>query len=368
MSSTQTHLAVATPGPREPLILIQRPTVSPSSDEIRVRVEWVVSTPLDLHQADGGLLVKHPQVLGDSLAGTVVEVGDQVQSLKVGDKVFGFVWSSDQERAQQTYVTAPHWKFGKIPEGFSMKEVVTLPNNFVTAWHTFTTDLGVELPWPKPEGYSPSDADKPILIWGGSSSVGQYAIQILKYYGYRNIIATASQRHHEELRGLGAKVVFDYRNEGVVDQILATGNEQQENSIPRILDCIGSVEGSIRPISGIAKSGTTVAILLPVIVRHASDAEAPIYGMDVGAAAEWKDGVKVRGVRTHFYADNEFHKYHLQPEIMPALLKEGIVKPNAQKLVDGKDMLERAQRAILALRRREVSGERLVWKVADAHE
>lgn len=50
-------------------------------------MEWTASTPLDLHQADGGLLVKYPQVLGDGIAGTVVEVGPGVENLSVGDKV-----------------------------------------------------------------------------------------------------------------------------------------------------------------------------------------------------------------------------------------------------------------------------------------
>jgi NADPH:quinone reductase-like Zn-dependent oxidoreductase len=67
-----------------------------------------------LHQNDGGLLVTFPQVLGDSVAGTVVEVGPEVKRLRVGDRVFGFVWESDQERAQQVYVTAREWKFGVV--------------------------------------------------------------------------------------------------------------------------------------------------------------------------------------------------------------------------------------------------------------
>jgi len=52
-----------------------------------VRVEWTASTPFDMHQNDGGLLVKHPQVLGDGLAGTVVDAGHSLKHLAVGDKV-----------------------------------------------------------------------------------------------------------------------------------------------------------------------------------------------------------------------------------------------------------------------------------------
>ena len=45
---------------------------------------------------------------------------------------------------------------------------------------------------------------------------------------------------------------------------------------------------------------------------------------------------------------------------MPIMMAERIVKPNRQRLVEGDTLLERAQKAIDALRRKEVSGERLV--------
>lgn len=53
------------------------------------------------------------------------------------------------------------------------------------------------------------------------------------------------------------------------------------------------------------------------------------------------------------------------PDIVPALLAKGIVKPNRQRIVEGRTLLERAQKALDALRRKEVSGERLVWRVAE---
>jgi NADPH:quinone reductase-like Zn-dependent oxidoreductase len=92
MTTPRTHKAVVTPSPRAPLQLISVPTPTPKPNEIKVRGEWTASTPLDLHQADGGLLVSHPQVLGDGLVGTVVEVGVEVSRFKVGERVFGFTW------------------------------------------------------------------------------------------------------------------------------------------------------------------------------------------------------------------------------------------------------------------------------------
>jgi len=112
--SSKTHKAVATVIRRAPLELIDVPTITPTAYEIRLKVSRTASTPLDLHQADGDLLVTPPQVLGDSVAGIVVETGEATKRLKVGDEVFGFAWRSQQEKAHQTFVTAPENLFGLV--------------------------------------------------------------------------------------------------------------------------------------------------------------------------------------------------------------------------------------------------------------
>lgn len=109
-----THYAVASVGLKAKLGLIQVPTVKPTGEQVRVHVEWTASTPLELHQNDGGLLVQHPQVLGDGTAGTIVEVGPDVKRLSVGDKVFGFTWRNQAEKSQQEFVTVEEWLLAKV--------------------------------------------------------------------------------------------------------------------------------------------------------------------------------------------------------------------------------------------------------------
>lgn len=103
-------------GTKAKLDLIEVPTIKLTGNQVRVRNEWTASTPLDLHQNDGGLLVKHPQVLGDGTAGTVVEAGPDVKRLKVGDKVFGFTWRSQVEKAHQEFVTDEEWLLAKVSD------------------------------------------------------------------------------------------------------------------------------------------------------------------------------------------------------------------------------------------------------------
>jgi hypothetical protein len=50
---------------------------------------------------------------------------------------------------------------------------------------------------------------------------------------------------------------------------------------------------------------------------------------------------------------------------MPALLASGAIAPNAYRIVEGDTLLERAQRALDSLRRKEPRGERLVWRVSE---
>lgn len=73
--------------------------------------------------------------------------------------------------------------------------------------------------------------------------------------------------------------------------------------VPFVLDCIGSKDGSINLITKVVEKGARVAVLLPVIVRDASEDVVPVYEMDVKKTAEWPEGVEPRGVRTHFYLE-----------------------------------------------------------------
>ena len=192
---------------------------------------------------------------------------------------------------------------GKLPPGHALPEAVTLPNNVVTVFNAVTKDLELPLPWPVPSE-PPAQADAPILIWGASSSVGQYALQILAHWGYRNVYATASPKHWDFLRQQGgAKHFFDYRDPDVARKILEAARALGGSgpAVPYIVDCIGSQNASLASIASIAEKGSKVAIMLPVIVRDATDDTEAVYAMEVEQAAPWTASVDARGVRTHFY-------------------------------------------------------------------
>ncbi|KAK1590464.1 zinc-binding dehydrogenase, partial [Colletotrichum navitas] len=345
-----THRAVAVRAPRQPLILVDAPTYPPDVGEVIVRVEWTSSTPYHLHQADGGLLIDmFPRILGDTFAGTVLLVGPDPHhvDVKIGDKVLGYSFRNDKdgkEKAAQTIITVPTFLLGRLPKGLTMQEAVTVPDNLVTVFQAAAVDLGLPLPWPIPNGWTPPEADAPILLWGGAASVGMYSIEVLKHWGYKNLLVVARGKHHEYLRSLGATVCFDYRNEDVVERIQ---KHLGPKGVPYIIDCIGHLSGSLKPITQLAERGTKVAVMLPVVIKDPTEIQAPVYQMTEPAEGQWKDGVIVKGVRTHFYLKNELFKDKMQSEIIPALLEQKVVRPNPHRIVEGGSLLERAQDAIV---------------------
>ncbi len=71
--------------------LTEREIPKPKKDEVLVKVEYVGVCGSDLHYYEAGAIganvVEPPFVLGHEAGGTVVEVGEDVTHLKVGDKV-----------------------------------------------------------------------------------------------------------------------------------------------------------------------------------------------------------------------------------------------------------------------------------------
>jgi len=71
--------------------IMERPIPAPAAGEVLVKVEYVGICGSDLHYFESGrigdFIVEPPFVLGHEAGGTVVELGEGVTHLKVGDKV-----------------------------------------------------------------------------------------------------------------------------------------------------------------------------------------------------------------------------------------------------------------------------------------
>lgn len=149
-------------------------------------------------------------MLGSDAAGEIAAVGPEVTGFKEGDRVFfqGIIGNYDASTFQQ-YCKMPAALVAKTPGTITDDEAagVSLATVCVTTAFYDTTGHGLPAPW---------DADgetagrgKAVVVLGGSSSVGQYAVQLAKISGFERIVTNASARHAEHLKALGADVVLD---------------------------------------------------------------------------------------------------------------------------------------------------------------
>jgi NADPH:quinone reductase-like Zn-dependent oxidoreductase len=143
-----------------------------------------------------------------------------------------------------------------IPDGWSFEEAAQLGVAPITALQCLHETL--ELPSPFGARSTAEQSQRTILIWGGASAVGQYAIQFAKLCGLR-VLTTASSKNFDLVRGLGADEVFDYRDEGAVEKIrAATGN-----ALDIAIDTISEGKTPAQVTGAIGGKGGKVAIILP---------------------------------------------------------------------------------------------------------
>jgi NADPH:quinone reductase-like Zn-dependent oxidoreductase len=100
-------------------------------------------------------------------------------------------------------------------------ETLAIGHGFATAAFTLfhKAHVGLSL------SPTPEEAKKPILIWGASTNVGTYGIQVLKFLGYSNILAVASAKHADHLKSIGATAVFDRGSPSIVQDLKTAAGE-----------------------------------------------------------------------------------------------------------------------------------------------
>ena len=257
-----THQASVCVKPGHPLILQSRPTPSPASNEILIKIHAIALNPIDYSQRDKNLPPVQPSssqescaVLGCDVSGTVVANGPEVSHpLDVGTRVLSFATSyyhdgSPDYGAFQEYALVSSELVAPMPDDMTFDQGAIVPVALVTALTGFTT-IGI----PISTKYTPDDKEA-ILIWGGSSSVGSFAVQTSKALGF-TVYATAGEQNLDLVKGLGADAVFDHKALDVVEQIinkaktdgvnLSTAQVAVEGTLQQTLDVLAETKGSRR--------------------------------------------------------------------------------------------------------------------------
>ena len=340
-------------------------------DKILVKAIAYACNPTDWKHPTYGMSPEGA-VIGTDFSGIVETVGSEVSGFAKGDFVSGFAHGGYEKGIggfQDWVLADPPFviKFDKLQldqskiEPFGSSELRVIDNfegaasvtlGISTVAVSFTNQLKLKI-------NEPSYKDQYILIWGGASSSGVLAIQIAKnIYGLK-VITTASPKHNELLKSLGADHVFNYNDKEVIEKIRTAG----EGKIHFALDTVSSLE-TFQSVYD-ATSGTnegTVAIdnllLLNSEQIETDNSRTNVkFGKTFVHTASGKPTV-YSGITIAPDADLAADYAIFWHSILPGYLPK-LRHPNLKVLKSG---LESVQEGLSLLMNKKVSGEKVVFR------
>jgi NADPH:quinone reductase-like Zn-dependent oxidoreductase len=139
---------------------------------------------------------KTPCVVGYEVAGTVLELGEGVEGLTPGQRVF----AGTQFGGYASQVVVPANDVVALPDELSFEQGAAIPVNYATAWAGLI-------------GYGSLAPGERVLVHSAGGGVGIAATQIAKRTG-AEVYGTASPGKHERILELGVDHAIDYTREG----------------------------------------------------------------------------------------------------------------------------------------------------------
>ncbi|RPD72426.1 GroES-like protein [Lentinus tigrinus ALCF2SS1-7] len=213
-----TQKALGLPAEGQPFTLLDAwPVPTPGPDEVLVKIMSAALNPGDWKLQDYGVSViggTYPYIGGFDGTGVVEEIGSQVKNIANGDNImFTFGVNEPEKGSYQQYRVVSADNAAKVPDNITFDQAASVPTCLATVatgiWAHEPGASSVDFPAPWEEGGLTKFKDQAALIIGGSSSVGQYAIQLAKLQGFSPIVTTSSLKHANYLKSLGATHVID---------------------------------------------------------------------------------------------------------------------------------------------------------------
>lgn len=201
-----------------------------SDEELVIRNHVVAINPVDWKiQSSDGFSLQYPAILGEDVAGEVVQVGSNLNNkFQIGHRVIAHSSGLGRGPAYggfQLYPVLTAATTSLIPDDISFTEAAVLPLSISTAAAGLFMNATLGLKYPEMD-LSPSrlfadNGDIPaLLLWGGSSSIGSSVIQFASAAGYA-VITTASPSNYQYCKDLGAAYVLDYHNPDIIPLLIS---------------------------------------------------------------------------------------------------------------------------------------------------
>jgi putative PIG3 family NAD(P)H quinone oxidoreductase len=234
-------IVIDTPGGPEALTWQEVPDPVPAAGEVLVKVAASAVNRADVLQRRGF----YPPPPGASAypglecSGTVVGLGDGVDSVSVGDEVCCLLAGGGYAEL----VAVPAGQCMTIPRGVDLVTAAGLPEVACTVWSNLVMVAGLTRgDW--------------LLVHGGGGGIGTMAIQVARLLGAHVAVTAGSQEKLDVCAELGAEVCVNYRDQDFVEVVRA---ETGGRGVDVVLDNMGAAYLQ-RNVDVLARGGRVVII------------------------------------------------------------------------------------------------------------
>jgi NADPH2:quinone reductase len=215
-------------GPVDRLVVEEQQSPPLGEGHVRVAVGAAGVNFVDGLFVQGRYQIKPPLpfVPGGEVAGRVVEVGDGVTEVAVGDRVIANVGLG----GFASEVVAHHTRVHPVPDALSDGQAATFVQSYMTAWYALRERGRV-------------GAGETLLVLGAGSGVGLAAVDVAASLGLRVIAAASTADKRELARSRGAEAVIDTTSEDVKAVAREFGASTGRAGVDHVYDPIGGELG-----------------------------------------------------------------------------------------------------------------------------
>jgi NADPH:quinone reductase-like Zn-dependent oxidoreductase len=277
---------------------VPQPPIKPN--EVLVRVKACALNHLDLWVRRGlpGVPIPLPHIPGSDVAGEIAQVGSDVTSVRVGQKVVlapgvtcgkcpACVSGLDNRCRYFTnlgymidggcaeFVRVPEVNCLPYPENLSSEEAAAVPLVFQTAWHVLV-------------GRALLQPGEDVLILGASSGVGSAAIQIAKFFGARVITTAGTDEKLQKAKQLGADHGINHKSQKIRDEVRRITNKR---GVDVVFEHVGTATwdesiASLAPSGRLVTCGATTGFDAKIDLRFLFSRQLSLLGSYMGTKSE----------------------------------------------------------------------------------
>jgi putative PIG3 family NAD(P)H quinone oxidoreductase len=282
------YITVDAPGEPDVLRIAEIEAPLPRVREVLIAVEAVGVSRADVMQRQGSYAPPPgaSPIIGLEVAGTIAAAGESVAQWKVGDQVCALTNGGGYAE----YVAVPQGQVLPVPEGWSMIEAATLPENAFTVYDNMITRARL-----KPR--------ETVLVHGGTSGIGTTALMFAKARGAHAIVTAGSDEKCAACLKLGAIAAINYRTADFVAEVQGiTGGR----GVDVVLDIVGG-QYLARDLECLALDGRIACVAAPlgrlatIDLSRVFAKRATILGSSLRPRSSAQKAAIARALRKHIW-------------------------------------------------------------------